>query len=446
MLTDPTSTCSAAAATATRSRCSACTPTPTGAVVAHASSPARARRRRARRGDAAAARRTGAPPRRRLLRGRVPRRATAGDYRLQVQWADGNAGAARRSLPLPAGARRHGRVAARRRHAPAAVRDARRARRARCTASRAPASPSGRRTRRASASSATSIGWDGRRHPMRLRRECGVWEIFIPGVGAGARYKYEIAHARRHVLPLKADPYAVRSRVAPGHGQRRRRRCRRCAPPSADRQRANALDAPISIYEVHLGSWRRKPEDGNRFLNWDELADTLVPYAREHGLHPPRTAAGQRASVRRLLGLPADRPVRADRALRRAGRLSPLRRPLPRGRAWACCSTGCRRTSRPTRTAWRSFDGTRAVRVRRSARGLPPRLEHADLQLRPHRGAQLPGRQRAVLARALRRRRPARRCGGVDAVPRLQPRGRRMDAQRARRAREPRGDRLPASA
>jgi 1,4-alpha-glucan branching enzyme len=55
------------------------------------------------------------------------------------------------------------------------------------------------------------------------------------------------------------------------------------APASAARKQANALDAPMSIYEVHLGSWRRKPEEGERFLNWDELADTLVPYARDMG-------------------------------------------------------------------------------------------------------------------------------------------------------------------
>ena len=58
--------------------------------------------------------------------------------------------------------------------------------------------------------------WDGRRHPMRLRRECGVWEIFLPGVGAGARYKYEICEAPSgHVLPLKADPYALQSELRP---------------------------------------------------------------------------------------------------------------------------------------------------------------------------------------------------------------------------------------
>ena len=73
--------------------------------------------------------------------------------------------------------------------------------------------------------------WDGRRHPMRLRRECGVWEIFLPGVAAGARYKFELLSRDGQLLPLKADPYALPGRAAPGHRQRRRRRCRRCAAP-----------------------------------------------------------------------------------------------------------------------------------------------------------------------------------------------------------------------
>jgi 1,4-alpha-glucan branching enzyme len=120
--------------------------------------------------------------------------------------------------------------------------------------------------------------WDGRRHPMRLRRECGVWEIFLPGVAEGARYKFELLSRDGQLLPQKVDPYArqaelrpatasVVAPLPPSH------------PPSAQRQRANALDAPMSIYEVHLGSWRRKVEDGNRWLHWDELADELVPYA-----------------------------------------------------------------------------------------------------------------------------------------------------------------------
>ncbi len=124
--------------------------------------------------------------------------------------------------------------------------------------------------------------WDGRRHPMRCRTECGVWEIFVPGLGAGAAYKYEIRTGDGHVLPLKADPYALQAEMRPATAS-----IVSALPPvvapSAERQRANALDAPMSIYEVHLGSWRRKVEDNNRFLTWDELADTLVPYTRDMG-------------------------------------------------------------------------------------------------------------------------------------------------------------------
>jgi 1,4-alpha-glucan branching enzyme len=124
--------------------------------------------------------------------------------------------------------------------------------------------------------------WDGRRHPMRLRRECGVWEIFLPEVDAGARYKYEIVSREGEVLPLKADPYALQSELRPATASVVAQ-MPPVASPSPERQRANALDAPISIYEVHLGSWRRKTEEGNRWLNWDELAETLVPYACEMG-------------------------------------------------------------------------------------------------------------------------------------------------------------------
>jgi 1,4-alpha-glucan branching enzyme len=124
--------------------------------------------------------------------------------------------------------------------------------------------------------------WDGRRHPMRLRRECGIWELFLPDVHAGAHYKFEIRSIHGHVLPARSDPYALQSELRPvtasvvGH-------LPAMVTPSCQRQQANALDAPISIYEVHLGSWRRVPEDGQRWLNWDELADTLIPYVKDMG-------------------------------------------------------------------------------------------------------------------------------------------------------------------
>jgi 1,4-alpha-glucan branching enzyme len=124
--------------------------------------------------------------------------------------------------------------------------------------------------------------WDGRRHPMRLRRECGVWEIFLPGVAEGAHYKYEIRSHDGHVLPLKADPYALRSELRPATASRVAR-LHAALPRSEERHRANAHDAPISIYEVHLSSWRRRTGAPHEWLNWDELAATLVPYAKEQG-------------------------------------------------------------------------------------------------------------------------------------------------------------------
>jgi len=124
--------------------------------------------------------------------------------------------------------------------------------------------------------------WDGRRHPMRLRRECGVWELFIPGVAAGARYKYELLDGHGHLLPQKADPMARAAELRPATASVVAA-LPAPVPPSTDRAAANALGAPISIYEVHLGSWRRKPEHGNGWLDWDELAATLVPYAQDLG-------------------------------------------------------------------------------------------------------------------------------------------------------------------
>ncbi|MDB5889032.1 MAG: glgB [Rhodocyclales bacterium] len=122
--------------------------------------------------------------------------------------------------------------------------------------------------------------WDNRRHAMRLRRECGVWEIFLPAVLEGARYKFEIRAADGHVLPLKADPYALQAELRPSTASVVSH-LPTAVPPSAERQRANGLDQPISIYEVHLASWRRK--NGHEWLNWDELADTLPAYANDMG-------------------------------------------------------------------------------------------------------------------------------------------------------------------
>ena len=121
--------------------------------------------------------------------------------------------------------------------------------------------------------------WDGRRHPMRLRRECGIWELFVPGLEAGARYKYEIRSKEGHILPLKADPYGFAAELRPATASIV------CELPNASpRTKATSiskLNAPVSIYEVHLGSWKR-PENGG-FLDWQHISETLIPYAVDLG-------------------------------------------------------------------------------------------------------------------------------------------------------------------
>jgi 1,4-alpha-glucan branching enzyme len=121
--------------------------------------------------------------------------------------------------------------------------------------------------------------WDGRVNVMRLRAGAGVWETFVPGIGAGAAYKFEIVGADGRTLPLKADPFAFRSEMRP-------KTASLVAAPQAHewgdethRRHWASIDprrAPISIYEVHAGSWRRHP-DGS-FLSWDELASDLIPW------------------------------------------------------------------------------------------------------------------------------------------------------------------------
>ncbi|WP_319240997.1 1,4-alpha-glucan branching protein GlgB [uncultured Propionivibrio sp.] len=121
--------------------------------------------------------------------------------------------------------------------------------------------------------------WDGRRHPMRLRRECGVWEIFIPGVGDGTRYKFEIRARNGHLLPHKADPYGFSAELRPSTASVVCDLPPAPTPPAAPP--GNRLNRPISIYEVHLGSWQRGDDGG--FLDWDEIARRLIPYVTDLG-------------------------------------------------------------------------------------------------------------------------------------------------------------------
>ena len=281
---------------------------------------------------------------------------------------------------------------------------------------------------------------------MRTLGASGVWELFVP----------EAARGRTPTSSRSAAPTApsasrpIRSRCAPS--------CRRARPRSSSqpahrwrdaawqdaRRSAEPHAAPMSIYEVHLGSWRLNPLEGNRSLTYAELADELADYAlglgfthvelmpvMEHpftgswgyqvtGYYAPTSRYGTPDEFRAFVDrLHAARPRRDPRLGARA---------LPARRVRA----------RPLRRHG-------ALRARRPAPRRAPRLGHARLQLRAHRGAQLPRRQRALLALAVPRRRPARRRRRLDALPRLLAQGGGVDPERVRRARGPRGDRVPAS-
>jgi 1,4-alpha-glucan branching enzyme len=124
--------------------------------------------------------------------------------------------------------------------------------------------------------------WDGRRHQMRRRVESGIWELFAPGVHPGSIYKYEILGQWNRLLPLKADPVGFQAELRPATGSI----VSKDEPfvwTDADylerRKVGDRRKRPMSVYEVHLGSWRRGED--NRFLTYDELADQLIPYAAE---------------------------------------------------------------------------------------------------------------------------------------------------------------------
>jgi 1,4-alpha-glucan branching enzyme len=123
--------------------------------------------------------------------------------------------------------------------------------------------------------------WDGRRHPMRLHPGNGIWEIFIPNVGHGDKYKFEMLDRDGELLPLKSDPYAAAHEPPPGNASIVYASAYAWNDDAWMSKRAVELDKPMAIYEVHLGSWRRG--DGNRWLSYRELADQLVEYVLDMG-------------------------------------------------------------------------------------------------------------------------------------------------------------------
>ncbi len=202
--------------------------------------------------------------------------------------------------------------------------------------------------------------------------------------------------------------------------------------------------SPMSIYEVHLGSWRRVPEENNRRLTYREAAGALAQYARADALHARRAPADRGVSVRGVLGLPDDRVLRADVAVRHAaglhvprGRAAPGRHRRHPGLGPVALPVGRARPGLLRRHA--------PLRARRLETGLPAGLGQLRLQLRPPRGPQLPALLRPLLAGPIPRGRAARRRGRVHAPPRLLPQAGGVGPQQVRRLREPRRDHAPAA-
>ena len=128
--------------------------------------------------------------------------------------------------------------------------------------------------------------WDGRRHPLQNRGSTGIWELFIPDLEEGEIYKYEILPKEGGVPLLKADPYASAAELRPKTASITRDVSGYQWGDHdwmASRRKQDPLPLPLAIYEVHLGSWKRVPEEGARWMTYQELTQTLVPYVKEMG-------------------------------------------------------------------------------------------------------------------------------------------------------------------
>ena len=307
-------------------------------------------------------------------------------------------------------------------------------------------SPSGRRTRTTSASSATSTAGTGAEPARPQSAPAASGAGSSPGSRPGCCYKYHIAapgRVHRARRPTRSRSHArSRPRRAAvtwdlAYTLERRRLDGRHAAKRSDH------DAPVSIYEVHLGSWMREADPPYHSLSYRDLAPKLADVLPGHGLHPRRVPADHRAPVLRVLGLPDDRLLRRDQPLRHpAGPDVPGRHAAP-GAASASSSTGCRPTSPPTTGRWLDFDGTACYEHADPRQGFHPDWGSYVFNYGRHEVRSFLLSSAPVLARQVPHRRPARRCGGVDAVPRLLAQGRRVDSEPVRRQGEHRRDRLP---
>ena len=128
--------------------------------------------------------------------------------------------------------------------------------------------------------------WDGREHPLRVRGSTGVWEIFMPGMPEGEIYKFEVKSRNKNYLALKTDPHGFYAEQRPKTASivyNIDRYVWNDQKWMAEREARQGLRAPLSIYEIHLGSWRRKGDDGKTVLNYREIASQLADYVEQMG-------------------------------------------------------------------------------------------------------------------------------------------------------------------
>ena len=288
-------------------------------------------------------------------------------------------------------------------------------------------------------------GWNAESHPLEPVRSSGIWSTHVEGALAGQTYKFHIRSRHAGYRVNKADPFAFRAETPPKTGSIVWDLAYDWGDADwlASRAGRSDLSAPISIYEVHLGSWRRGPDGG--WLPYRDVAPQLAEHALDLGFthvellpvmeHPfygswGYQTTGYFAPTGRF-GTPQDLMFLIDHLHQRG--LGVILDWVPshfpadeHGLAY--------------------FDGTHLYEHADPRRGYHPDWHTLDLQLRPQRGAELPPLERRPLARHVPRRRAARGRSRLDALPRLFEEGRRMDPQRARRPREPRGRVVPPPA
>src|SRR5271154_804164 len=199
--------------------------------------------------------------------------------------------------------------------------------------------------------------WDGRVHAMRERGTSGIWEIFIPELGDGEVYKFEILSRLGNYIGLKSDPYGFSGEVRPKNASVVRTID---GYPWGDKKWIEArttrdwLHSPMSIYELHAGSWRRNPAEGNRWLTYRELANELIPHVKEMGYthiellpimeHPLDLSWGYQTvgyfAVTSRYGTPADFMYFVDRCHQEGIGVLLDWTPVPNICARACIATG----------------------------------------------------------------------------------------------------------